>query len=572
MRNTILGPALLSLALLSMVSIGSAQVPSSRYQRMTRGVNLDSWFEYAADAPVTASDVQLLVKAGFNHVRLCVAPQWIIPRYSTAAAVQQVLSNLDAALSMLNAGGLAVMLDFHADQPYRNDLYAMQNNGAELVNTWRMLAQRYGSSDPEKLFFEIMNEPDDQFSPSAWWSIQGQAIQAIRSFAPNSTVLVAPVYGDGMEYIENVTPYADKNLVYVFHDYSPISFTHQGAGFVSDPGVQTMQGLAYPAWIPANQTLLATLGSAARADAAAYISEGWSTDLMRQQIGRIAAWARRNNVPVVANEFGAGNESSPFFTLKVPAESRYRWLRDMRIALEEQGIGWAMWDYARGFDLVVTNGGTRTPDPNVLAALGLSPWTQPDPPLTLTTASLTATDRDLNGDGAHQIATGETPNGTVGANAVAAIDLNGDGISDIVTAFQSQSGIPANPVSFLISNGDGSFSDGASLFNGAAPKVNWVNNIITGNFDKSGRRGIFLCEQGANFQGGQSRLLLPSGSVQYQDATAGLPQQSAITSNAAAGDINGDGVDDLVLFNSGNVPLQLLQNDGVGHFQVRNQL
>jgi len=55
-----------------MVSIGSAQVPSSRYQRMARGVNLDSWFEYAADAPVTASDVQLpgeVAPAGWRTVR-----------------------------------------------------------------------------------------------------------------------------------------------------------------------------------------------------------------------------------------------------------------------------------------------------------------------------------------------------------------------------------------------------------------------------------------------------------------------------------------------------------------------
>ena len=44
----------------------------------------------------------------------------------------------------------------------------------------------------------------------------------------------------------------------------------------------------------------------------------------------------------------------------------------MRVALEKNKIGWAMWDYQENFGLVTkTNGGPAVPDPAIVEALGL---------------------------------------------------------------------------------------------------------------------------------------------------------------------------------------------------------
>ena len=52
--------------------------------------------------------------------------------------------------------------------------------------------------------------------------------------------------------------------------------------------------------------------------------------------------------------------------------SRNAWIRDVRTALEADGIGWAMWDYRGSFGVVFKEQGTTArPDPATVEALGL---------------------------------------------------------------------------------------------------------------------------------------------------------------------------------------------------------
>jgi len=71
-----------------------------------------------------------------------------------------------------------------------------------------------------------------------------------------------------------------------------------------------------------------------------------------------------SHVRLTCNEFGVYRKVSP-------PEARLRWIRDVRTALQTHHIGWAMWDYAGGFSVVVQEGGRRVPDPATLVALGL---------------------------------------------------------------------------------------------------------------------------------------------------------------------------------------------------------
>jgi endoglucanase len=52
---------------------------------------------------------------------------------------------------------------------------------------------------------------------------------------------------------------------------------------------------------------------------------------------------------------------------------RAPWLYDMRVSLEHNNIGWAMWDYQTNSGLVTKKDGITTPNSDVVKALGLSP-------------------------------------------------------------------------------------------------------------------------------------------------------------------------------------------------------
>ena len=82
------------------------------------------------------------------------------------------------------------------------------------------------------------------------------------------------------------------------------------------------------------------------------------------EMKQAAEWARRRRVPVVCDEFGVYREFAD------PAD-RAAWLHDVRTALEHEGIGWTMWDYAGSFGVVTKKDGKAVADDGVLRALGM---------------------------------------------------------------------------------------------------------------------------------------------------------------------------------------------------------
>ena len=96
-----------------------------------------------------------------------------------------------------------------------------------------------------------------------------------------------------------------------------------------------------------------------------YWLDHWDAHRIRLLIDEAAAWGRENHVPLISNEFGA------FRGLSDPT-SRANYIRDVRTALEEDGIGWAMWDYRGGFGVVWKEDGQPAKvDGSVVNALGL---------------------------------------------------------------------------------------------------------------------------------------------------------------------------------------------------------
>jgi hypothetical protein len=102
---------------------------------------------------------------------------------------------------------------------------------------------------------------------------------------------------------------------------------------------------------------------------AEYLAQDWGPQRIQQEIAQAGDWARRHAVRVVCNEFGVLRASAD-------PQSRYRWIGDVRQALEKQGLGWALWDYTDIFGITAESNqlnrrGARRMEPEALLALGM---------------------------------------------------------------------------------------------------------------------------------------------------------------------------------------------------------
>jgi endoglucanase len=349
------------------------QIARTRAQHLRRGINASNWFaqnpgHYSAqytNAEVTPADIALMARLGFDNVRLSIDPVPLeqYPRDSEGLNAD-FLGRLDRAVDQILAHGMAVQIDIHPQDDYkqrlRSDPYAVDR----FIMLWRRLAAHYASRDADKIFFEILNEPEVD-DPYRWSGIQARAAAAIRQAAPHNTIIATgPNYSDIPDLLA-MHPLPDGNVIYNFHFYDPHVFTHQGANWAV-PWWSYEHGIPYPPTAGTMQKLLQEVPDLAdRFDLENYWLDHWDGQHIRALIDEAAAWGKLNDVPVICNEFGAYRQYSD------PA-SRNRWIHDVRSALEADGMGWDMWDFHGGFGVATRENGKSIPDPATVQALGLS--------------------------------------------------------------------------------------------------------------------------------------------------------------------------------------------------------
>jgi endoglucanase len=345
----------------------------ARAQHLQHGINASEWFAQSGDYSVArtnrytdAQDIALMAKLGFDHVRLSIDPVPLeqSPRGADGLNADFV-GRLDRAVDAMLGHGLAVIIDVHPEDNYKQQLRTSDDQVDQLTSVWRKLARHYANRDSDRVFFEILNEPEvnDLYR---WAGIQARIAAAIREAAPHNTILAAGANYSDIQDLLRLQPLADGNVIYNFHFYDPHEFTHQGASWGLSWWKYT-HGIPYPAVDNGMQELLQAVPDAAdRFTLENYWLNHWDGNHIRLLIDQAAAWAHENHVPLICNEFGVyRNFSDPI--------SRANWIHDVRTALEADGIGWTMWDYRGSFGVVRKQDGQPAQvDGSVVGALGLT--------------------------------------------------------------------------------------------------------------------------------------------------------------------------------------------------------
>ena len=328
-----------------------------------RGINITGWFRFPSSRDPAAlrtwlSDAALgdLRRVGFDFVRLAVDPALLEDDTIRAVFLSSVRRMQEA--------GLTVVVSPH---PSGWQLESNPRDRTRLERFWTVMASALRPLDPARTVPEILNEPVFPHDPATWQALQRGLLAIIRQSLPDRTVMLTGHDWGSITGLLGLQPEADRHVVYSVHFYDPVELTALAA---YRPGLDrhALARLPFPdTGTPAcRQAADGAVDEGTRELMRYFCSLGWDRQRVDQSIGRAAAWARQHQAKVVMGEFGASEQ------LNQP--SRLAWLRAVRGACEEQGLGWALW----GYDDVMGFGLSRPPpsrpvlDPALLNALGLA--------------------------------------------------------------------------------------------------------------------------------------------------------------------------------------------------------
>ena len=355
-------------------SAAGAVVAERRLVHLRRGINISDWLAQVGDpagytkehfeTTVTTHDLDLIAAMGFDHVRLSVDPRPMLHARQADQITAEDLQYLDAAVRMILDRGMAVEIVIFPDAEFKQRLATEDEFVEQFADFWRALARHFAALDPERVFFEVLNEPEGR-DRYRWYGVETKLAAAIRAGAFEHTIIATGAHFSDNDDLVFLEPLRDPNVIYAFHFYESHLFTHQGAAWSAN-WWHDLKGLPYPSTPENVQAAAAEVTDAVhRLAVMRYGLDRWNAQRIDAEIGQVKTWGDRYGVPVICNEFGVYRKSTAM-------KDRLAWLTDVRTALEMHCIGWAMWEYHGGFGVVTTENGQTVADEETVKALGLA--------------------------------------------------------------------------------------------------------------------------------------------------------------------------------------------------------
>ena len=289
-----------------------------------KGVNLGGWLsqcDYSKERLehfIEEEDIRRLSTWGLDHLRLPM--DYNVLREENGTFKKDGFDYVKRAVEWCRKYGLNVILDLHKTAGYSFDkdeqehgFFAEESYQEYFYTLWEEIARKFAGYG-DQVAFELLNEVTDEKTMDAWNRISQECIRRIRKITPTEKILVGGNRNNSVAAVKDLAMPADENIVYNFHCYEPLIFTHQGAGWID------------------------TMPSDYRMSFDHDMSVFW--DRTKEYLPNnmiMLEPAKERNVPLYCGEYGVINLASPEDTLK--------WYRSIHAVFEKYGIGRAAWSY-----------------------------------------------------------------------------------------------------------------------------------------------------------------------------------------------------------------------------------
>ncbi len=159
---------------------------------------------------------------------------------------------LDKNIQWAKKYGVYIILNMHLPQGgfqslgTGNALWDNLENQRRLKALWRAIADRY-KNEPTIIGYDLLNEPNTSKSKDQWVNLAKELTKEIRKVDSNHIIIVERLNAVNNNWSSdsnmNFFLVDDFNVMYTFHFYSPIEYTHQFTGWT---GFSNQDGGGYP--------------------------------------------------------------------------------------------------------------------------------------------------------------------------------------------------------------------------------------------------------------------------------------------------------------------------------------
>lgn len=320
------------------------------FEGYTKGVNIGGWISQCIhtiehyDTFFTKADIDVLKSWGIDHIRVPVDYELVEDKEGNYK--EDNFKYIDNVISWCKEAGLHMVLDLHRTYGYsfyegdaENGFFTSEAYQERFYRLWEKFAEKYGKYE-DMLCFELLNEVTDKSYCDPWNRISNECIKRIRKIAPTVTILVGGYWNNSVEAVLDLLGPYDENIVYNFHCYEPLLFTHQSAGWLKemekgfklsfDSTYKHMDEEGTRMFGYSDEKLLRYCD-----DENAKFSGIFFEKFFKDAI----ELAEKRNVALYCGEYGVIDYAEPEDTLK--------WFKAINAVFEKYGIGRSVWSYKR---------------------------------------------------------------------------------------------------------------------------------------------------------------------------------------------------------------------------------
>lgn len=312
---------------------------------LNHGINLGGFLsqcehnEHHYENFIGQQDIKKIADCGFDHVRLPI--DYEVLEDEKGNMKESGYKIINRIISWCEAYGLNIILDLHKAYGYdfndagnaeRNNLFTNEALQDRFINLWINIAGHFAHNN--NVAFELLNEVVEKENAALWNKLIARSVKAIRNVAKDIPIIYGGIQWNSANTLKLLDIPTDKNIIFTFHFYEPLLFTHQKAYWVE--AMDKNETINYPETIEYYRTKSISLGYQGEAVIKAH-SKTMGEEFIEEMVQEAVLAAKNAGVQLYCGEFGVID--------KAPIFDTFEWFKDVDRVFRKHKIGWALWNY-----------------------------------------------------------------------------------------------------------------------------------------------------------------------------------------------------------------------------------